>query len=201
MSHSATPGQALLIGGTYAVNVNGSDPGLVIQTENVLSNPFVLDLEVGTAQTFDLLDIWTDETWVNKGEDTVKKSGSVDWTFLIPNGSGTSSGETRGYNVFFSIFQGGKIDWRNPTDITLANGAELEIYLSKTVFNAGLFGLRPGRDYAGTVEATFLMTNAGGGPSGSGTDITSIAEPATLGLFGLGIVATGLVGRRRRRSY
>lgn len=189
---AAASAQATIIQGSYAVNLNNTDPGLVLQSANDLSNPFTLNLTQGVSETFDLFDIWTNESTVNFGEDTTPMSGSVDWTFTAPTGSGTSSGDTYGFNAWF-VFQGGKISWSNPTTVSLGNGGSLDISLSDETFNGDWFGLNPGQANGATVKSTFLLTEAG--------DPTAVPAPGSFGILGIGIGLLGFgVMLRRRRS-
>ena len=193
---AATSAQALLVGGFYQVQFSNSDPGLVVQTEDLLGNPYILDLEVGVAQEFDLFRIWTDETAIN-GDDTVTSTGSVEWAFIEPGGFASSQGATAGFSVFFNIFQGGRIDWINPTIVNFNNGAVMEIGLSNEQFNVGLFGLAPGREHGAVVRASLLLTDAGTTSTGGATS-TEVGEPEAAALFGFGLVGLAVAARRRR---
>jgi hypothetical protein len=191
----ASAAQALVINGSYTVNLNQGS-GLVVQSSDVFSNPFSINLNEGVPLTVDLFDIWTNDGSISGG-DTSPQSGTVEWTITDPAGSGTSEGESAGYNYWVFIFnvQGGSITWDNPTEIALANGGELEISLSDVTFNEGLYGTDPGYHNGATVEATFRLTDAG-----SSGPVASVPEPMSLGLFGLGLIGMGVVARRRRST-
>lgn len=189
----AQQAQAFVLDGSYAVNANSTDPGLAIQTQNILSDPFSQALELGVPLTVDLFRIWTNEGALNFGEDTVAQAISVDWSFTAPSGGATSTGETDGdYGVviptrFFTIrlFPYGEVVWDNPEIVSFANGAELEISLSNETFNTGIVGLFEGFNNGATVQATFMLTAA------------PIPEPSTLALMGIGLLGLGVMSRRR----
>jgi len=59
---------AALISANYQVNLNDSDPGLVVDSADYAVNPFSFDLNAGESVTFNLFKIWTTESAVN-GDD------------------------------------------------------------------------------------------------------------------------------------
>jgi hypothetical protein len=184
----------------YTISAHSSDPGLVIETSDLLGEPYEFDLAtVGSSTTVDLFRIWTNETVVNGGEDTDAKPISVDFSFIAPppEFGGTSTGETDGLRgfVFIIPFGAGSLVWDAPLELAfgpLSDGL-LQIELSNAIFNAGLGfgGLTPGESHGATVEATFtLLAEATGlpGPPGGGV----VPEPATAFVWSA-LAALGLL--------
>lgn len=173
--------------GDYTIAANSSDPGLVVSTSN--SQPslnFNLN-NVGDSTTFDLFDIWTDETTVNAGEDTVAKPISVTFDFTNPElFGGNVDGSTVGNRILFGLIQNGKLTWDNDGDATFNfwGGGRLGVHLTDVTFNAGLFGLKEGPSHGGTVEATFTLN--------------AVPEPATWLTMIAGFGMIGAAMRRRR---
>lgn len=187
MMLSAHQAQALIVEGSYTVNVSNSDPGLVVHTQNVFTNPFSVNLTPGVTKKVDLFKIWTNETSVNYNEDNVPRSASVDWVFTAPVGGASSAGASKG--GYFWFFQYGAIEWDNPTIVTFANGAKLKVRLSHEIFNAGVLGLTPGYDYGAMVTAKLKLIKKG----------IDIPEPGALALLSTGLLGMGILLRRRRR--
>lgn len=172
--------------GNYTVTANSSDPGLVVQTSN--SQPSLnFNLNVGDSTTFDLFDIWTDETYVN-ADDTVAKPISVAFSFTNPDlFGGNVDGSTVGQSVLFGLIQYGQLTWDNGGNATLdfwGGGGKLGVHLDDVIFNKGFFGLKEGESHGGTVEATFTLS--------------AIPEPATWLTMIAGFGMIGAAMRRRR---
>ena len=94
---------AAMISASYQVNLNDSDPGLVVGSADYADNPFSFDLNAGESTTFNLFKIWTTEGTVNS-DDKVAKPISVDFNFTAPElMSGSVNGNTSGDSVLFGL--------------------------------------------------------------------------------------------------
>jgi hypothetical protein len=160
----------------------------------VAPDPFAFDLTAGESKTFHLFDIWTDETYVN-GDDERAKPISADFNFILPKSFGGSvTGTTNGYRSgLFGIFQGGELAWDGPADLAFGpkDDGHLTVSLSDATFNDGFLGLFGGPCFGASVDATVTLLH----------DATAVPEPSELALFGLGLLLTGALVRRRRRLF
>ena len=184
----ASPAHAVIFQGSYAVTVNNpGQPGLEILTEE-LADPFNFALSKNQSTTFDLFRIWTSETSVNSrppnNDDVIARPITVDFTFTQPAGPGSVSGQTVGVNLFVTHF--GLLSWTNPVQTFTFGSTKLEVRMENNVaFNAGLFGLLPGKEHGQNVEATFTLT--------------AIPEPASWAMMIGGFGLAGAAVRRRAR--
>lgn len=182
---------ATLFSGSYTVDANRSEPGFVVQIENIATNPLSFNLEHGESTSFDLFRIYTNEYTVDEGEDDVRKPITVGLNFTLPSTfGGQVVGDTAGYHdysVVFGNIQGGKVTWNSPVSFFYnPNGVEhLVVSLSNQTFNVGSGGHTfPGGWDGANVRAT----------------VKSVPEPGTLALFGGGLIVLGWIGRRRAAS-
>lgn len=179
---AASSANALPFYGSFSVDANSGD-GLIIET--YAHNGGVLDFTLGSGTyTVDLFDIWTNESDVGR-DDYAPRDISVGFDFTSPVLNGTSSGETSGDSLL-GLLQWGSLTWVNPTDLVMSSGDILRVSLSNETFNEGLFGLFPGQRHGATVSATF--------------EYVAVPEPATLALLGTGLLAIGVVRRKRRSA-
>ena len=172
--------------GSYQVNAHNSGPGLLIQTQE-LADPLNFALaNPGDFYTVDLFKIWTEETDVEWGEDTLPRSISVDFDFTAPPSSGSVLGTTLGGSII--ITEWGSVTWAGPEVIDFGNGGKLRITLSDETFNKGLFGLKHGRDHGAIVEAKFKLIS---------DSVAEVPLPASLPLL---MAALGGLAVLRRRT-
>lgn len=185
-------GQATPIKATYTIDLNTSDPGLMLNSMDLADNPFSFSLNPGESQSGDLFRIWTNETNVND-DDEVSKAISANFNFLLPEVFGGSvTGTTVGGNVcFFCGLDYGTVTWDGPADLYFGphNDGHLRITLSDETFHLspiGIGGYLLGANVSGTIE---LIADA----------TTAVPEPNGLVLFGLSLLAiSGLASRRRK---
>lgn len=178
---------------SYSVDLNDTDPGLVVNWAPILGSPTAFDLAVGESFYTGLFSIWTDETTVNAGEDQAPKPISVNFNFSLPDAFGGSvTGNTGGYRVFGGLFQGGAVEWDGPSVFSFGNGGQLAVSLFDATFNQGFLGLKEGEKYGATVKAKFTLI------SDSIPEPEDVPEP--MALLGLGLVGTSLMARKRSRQ-
>jgi hypothetical protein len=174
----------------YTVSAN-SGAGLVVQTADVLSQPYGFDLDgVGDSVTVDLFEIWTPEQQLDL-DDVFPQVISVAFDFIAPQPSfgGLSTGVTGAATIL--IGSGGYLSWDGPIVLNFGpNGdGQLQISLSNEIFNPW-FGtnFRPGQAYGATVEAEFTLLAEASAPV--------VPEPTTI-LVWSGLALMGLVAGRR----
>lgn len=195
---------ATQIKSSYSVDANTSDPGLVIHTAGVASNPFSYNLDVGDSVTFDLFDIWTDENSLDFGffsgcgDDCDPKPIQANFSFSLPESNMIAvNGDTQGDGIYAFVGlldQHGELNWGGPESFLYGpnDDGKIRLALSDETFNEGAFGLNSGRGAGATVEATLTLV--------SGASPVGVPGPGTLGLALLGFVLCGLGFAAKRRG-
>lgn len=179
---------------SYNVQGLSSDPGLVVETANLLPQPYTFDLEVGEWTLVPLFRIWTDEG-AHNSDDSVEKPISVDFSFSKPEpafGGGVNGGSSAvtGLLLFFP-YSAGLVDWDGSTLLNIGPNGDglLRISLSDEYFNGSLIGnFAPGEKHGATVNAKFKLL----------AEPTAVPETSSLlvwSVIGLGV---GLVAYRHQ---
>lgn len=133
-------------------------------------------LNVDESWTFDFFNL--DFHGVGSGSGQITASLGFD----LPSGAPNAGGDGFGSLFTLGFITLGSLDWAtNDYDFLLGDGTAYRVSLND------LSGITGG---SATVTGTITLR------SGPGT--IKVPEPTTLGLFGIGLLALGLMGRRRR---
>ncbi len=174
------------IGTGSFVSANSTDPGLTIQTSidaGVSGRTFALD--DGQFTTFSFFSIWTTESTVNAGEDTVPMSISATLDFTDPSTGATVKGVTFGGFALFGLSQYGSVTWNGPVTVDIPGDRSFMVSLNDAKFNKGLFGLSGDQRSGATISATVTQVSS------------SVPDGAsTAGLLGLAFLGLGALRRK-----
>ncbi len=193
----AVPKYYELGNGSSVSAFSGPEPpgggGLVIQTmvePGVAGTNFTLD--DGQTYSFELFDIWTNETYVNS-DDTVPRQITATLDFAVPSSDPTITGDTVGTGIFCGIIQFGQVSWNGPATVVLSGDRTFQVSLSDEIFNIGLFGLSDGPCWGADVKACITQIDS--------VVVAQETVPDTGNsalLLGVAVVAIGLMAGRTR---
>lgn len=182
----------------YTISAHATDPGLVIETQDIASRPTTFDLNVGETHSFDLFRIWTDETDVEYGEDTQAYPINVGVTFSQPgNTTGNIEGNTEGNIDLIWLLppvwlESGSVTWNGPALLSFGTTGLFSVWLDDAEFNQGLYGLSEGWKHGATIRANVKYLRE---------DIpAAVPEPASMLLLGSGLAAAAAYRRRRAQK-
>ncbi len=176
----ASAGATIFTLDSYTVNYNNEDPGLVLYTADILSQPATADFDVrDEPYEFALFTIGTNEKYVN-WDDKVDQAISVSFNFSAPGSvSGNITGESDGHWRLFAD-DTGSVDWNDPAVFNYGNGGQFTIRLSDVCFGT------PG---SATVYASLNFIS-------ESSPVAPVPEPATIFLMGAGLI--GVLGYNRK---
>jgi hypothetical protein len=166
---------------SFDVAYHKTDPGLVLWANPLVDElTFSLDA-VGQTYSKNLFEIGTDEKALNL-DDLIPFSIAVNFLFTEPKPDfgGQSKGIT-GAGWWRNSF--GYVLWDNPLILEFGQTGLLGVTLSHVTF--GLPG-------SANVMANFELVRADAG-------VTSVPEPGTLSLLGVGVAAAAIARRKRNR--
>ncbi len=185
---AASSANAATFVGSYTASVNSSDPGLVLNIQDLAGGlNFVLN-NAGDSLSVNLFNLYTNEASVNP-DDQVAKAASVAFNFTLPTVfTGSVPGQTDGDSFFYGLYQQGHVTWSGPQILNFGNGGQLKVSLNDATFNSGVFGLDKGPADGATITAKFELVSA------------AVPEPATWAMMIAGFGMAGAAIRRRRAT-
>jgi hypothetical protein len=185
----AIPSSATTFTGTFLVDYNTTNPGLIIDV-NPSSGPlsFSLDNTGDSTPWMPLFEVTTND---HSGLDNlIPQPIAASFDFISPDADGLVGGITGSFFIFNYLL------WDGPETLLFNYGGALGVYLSDAIFGYG-------SHRGGVVSAKFTLLSAPSaplsvlnGPSPS-APLAAPLPPAAL-LLGTALLGMGIVSRRKR---
>jgi hypothetical protein len=160
---AAGAADATAFSGSYRLDqINTSDPGLVLATQNLAGGGMNFSLgAVGDSVSINLFKLYTPETSVDP-DDLVAKPISVGFAFLSPSGvtGADVTGATKGERLLLGLVQDGVVNWNGAQTYSFGDGGQFLVTLNNATFDKGAFGLRGEAGRGATIAATFTLISA-----------------------------------------
>ena len=185
---AASSASAATFVGGYTASVNSSDPGLVLNIQDLAGGLNFALTNAGDNFSVNLFNLYTPEASVD-ADDKVAKPISVAFNFTLPTVfTGSVPGQTAGDSFVYGLYQQGHVTWSGPQILNFGNGGQLKVSLNDATFNSGLFGLDKGAGHGAPITAKFELVSA------------AVPEPATWAMMIAGFGMAGAAIRRRRAT-
>jgi hypothetical protein len=170
---------------SYSVNLNYSDPGLVVYSSPIVTSASFDVLEVGmTSNSVELFTLGTNEHDANV-DDLVPRNISIGFDFSSPDVDSSGTGWTGG---IFRLFRDdlGYVHWNNPMSFSYEGTGLFNVYLTDATFRT------PG---SAVISARVEWVSAGS--AAATASATPVPEPSTILLLGIGLLGVVVYGRKR----
>ena len=187
---TATPSYEFLMGDeSYIDTSDTGDPGLVMWTTVYDTvHHMAFDLNEGESKTFHFARIGTHENWIND-DDLIPMPITASVEFDNPDITEAIPGTTVGFAGRFHFFQGWSLVWDDVDPIHFGSGGVFSLNLTDANYRSGLW-LGPDGLFGNAYANVFATVTLDSAPN-------PVPEPATMLLFGSGLIGLAAVGRKR----